>query len=95
MINGLGKDFLRLSKTAAGVKRALDLGAIPRLFFDLVVITVVDEERIVGFFVHQQRFVPADSQERCGPNRYPAGRSRAEDTARRATAPPTQHSRPP
>jgi hypothetical protein len=51
MLDGVGKDFLRLAKIIAGIKQAIDFHAVPRPLFDLVEIAMVRNQRVVGLFI--------------------------------------------
>src|SRR5262249_51906408 len=51
VLDGVGKDFLRLAKIIAGIKQAIDFHAVPRPPFDLVEIAMVRDQRVVGLFV--------------------------------------------
>ena len=51
VLDGVGKDFLRLAKTIAGIKQAIDFHAVPRPLLDLVEIAIIRAQRIVGLFV--------------------------------------------
>jgi hypothetical protein len=50
VLDGVGKDFLRLAKTIAGTKQAIDSHAVPRPLLDLVEIAIIRAKRIVGLF---------------------------------------------
>src|SRR5262249_37860650 len=52
VLDGVGKDFLRLAKIIAGMKQAIDSHAIPRPLLDLVEVADVRNQRVVGFFVY-------------------------------------------
>jgi hypothetical protein len=45
------KDLPRLVQITAGIEHPIDLGAVLGPFFDLVVVAVVRQQRVVGFFV--------------------------------------------
>jgi hypothetical protein len=51
VLDGVGKDFLRLAKIIAGVKQAIDSQAVPRPLLDFVEVADVRNQRVVGFFV--------------------------------------------
>jgi hypothetical protein len=51
VLDGVGKDFLRLAKIIVGMKQAIDSHAIPRPLLDLVEVADVRNQRVVGFFV--------------------------------------------
>ena len=51
VLDGVSKDFLRLAKIIADIEQAIDFHAVAGPLFDLVVIAVVREERIVSLFV--------------------------------------------
>ena len=51
VLDGVGKDFLRLAKTIAGIKQAIDSHAVPRPLLDLVEIAIIRAQRLVGLFV--------------------------------------------
>jgi len=53
VLDGVGKDFLRLAKIIAGMKQAIDSHAIPRPLLDLVEVADVRNQRVVGFFADQ------------------------------------------
>jgi hypothetical protein len=41
VVDGVGKDFLRLAKIIAGIQQAIDFHAVPRPLLDLVEVAVV------------------------------------------------------
>ena len=53
VLDGVGKDFLRLAKTIAGIKQAMELvrAILPRPLLDLLEIAIIRAQRIVGLFV--------------------------------------------
>jgi hypothetical protein len=51
VLDGLGEDRARLVEIVAGIKHAVDLGAIACPLLDLIEVAVVRTERIVGFLV--------------------------------------------
>jgi hypothetical protein len=50
MLDGLGEQLTRSFKVVACVKQAINLGAVLGPFLDLVVITVVREQRAIRLF---------------------------------------------
>jgi hypothetical protein len=51
VLDGVGKDFLRLAKIIAGIQQAIDSHAVLRPLLDLVEIAIISKQRIVGLFV--------------------------------------------
>jgi hypothetical protein len=51
VLDGVGKDFLRLAKTIAGIKQAIDSHAVPRPLLDLVEIAIVSIRRAICLLV--------------------------------------------
>ena len=55
VLDGVGKDFLRLAKIIAGIKQAIDFHAVLRPLFDLVEIATVRDQRVAsGFLILSQ-----------------------------------------
>ena len=57
VLDGVGKDFLRIAKPIAGIKQAIDSHAVPRPLLDLVEIAIIRAQRIVGGQVRRGRFL--------------------------------------
>ena len=51
MLDGVGKDFLRLAKIIAGIEQAIDFHAVAGPLLDLVEIAMVRDQRVVSLFV--------------------------------------------
>jgi hypothetical protein len=47
----VSENLLRPTKVAAGIQHAIDLAAVLRSLLDLVVIAIVRQQQIVGFFI--------------------------------------------
>ena len=51
VLDGVGKDFLRLAKIIAGIEQAIDFHAVAGPLFDLVEIAMVRDQRVVSLVV--------------------------------------------
>jgi hypothetical protein len=64
MVDRRGEDLPRLVEVAAGIEHSLDLGAVLGPLLDLLV-AVVSNQRLVGFFVGHKPDTIVTRQPRC------------------------------